>query len=362
MTWCAGCSRLSIDPSSIRLRPAAGLAAAMPCVMLGQFPTPLEPTPRLSAALGGPALWIKREDLSGLALGGNKTRQLEALMGATLAEGADTVVTTAAAQSNFCRTVAAAGAKLGVHVVLLLRGDATTPVTGNLLLDQLFGAEIEFVDTTDPYDPAVPRRLDAILDRLRAAGRRPKLLHVVGAAGALGAAAYIPAAEELAAQFADAEIEPAAMYVTAGSGLTVAGLALGLKHLRLRTRIIGVCAQSEAAFLHPLIVRRANEAAALLGLGTTIGEDDVELDDQHIGTGYGVAGEAGIAAMELTARKEGLVLDPVYTGKCMAGLIAHIRAGRWRMGEIVVFLHSGGAPRLFAYGAEGLAAAKGPAR
>ncbi|HSZ89702.1 MAG TPA: D-cysteine desulfhydrase family protein [Acetobacteraceae bacterium] len=346
----------------MQTRPAAGLAASMPCVVLGQFPTPLDAAPRLSAALGGPTLWIKREDLSGLALGGNKTRQLEALMGATLAEGADTVVTTAAAQSNFCRTVAAAAAKLGLNAVLLLRGDPTTPVTGNLLLDQLFGAEIEFVDTTDPYDPAVLRRLDAILDRLRAAGRVPKLLHVVGAAGALGAASYVPTAEELARQFVDAGIDPVALYVTAGSGLTVAGLALGLKHLRSGTRVVGVCAQTEAAVLHPLIVRRANEASALLGLGTTIVEGDIELDDQHIGTGYGVASAAGIEAMELAARKEGLVLDPVYTGKCMAGLIAHVRAGRWRAGETVIFLHSGGAPRLFAYGAEGLAAARGVVR
>jgi 1-aminocyclopropane-1-carboxylate deaminase/D-cysteine desulfhydrase-like pyridoxal-dependent ACC family enzyme len=190
----------------------------------------------------------------------------------------------------------------------------------------------------------------------------PKLLHVVGAAGALGAASYVPTAEELARQFVDAGIDPVALYVTAGSGLTVAGLALGLKHLRSGTRVVGVCAQTEAAVLHPLIVRRANEASALLGLGTTIVEGDIELDDQHIGTGYGVASAAGIEAMELAARKEGLVLDPVYTGKCMAGLIAHVRAGRWRAGETVIFLHSGGAPRLFAYGAEGLAAARGAVR
>ena len=343
---------------TVAMRPASVLAASMPCVVLGQFPTPLEPAPRLAAALGGPAVWVKREDMSGLALGGNKTRQVEALIGAALAAGADTLVTTAAAQSNFCRTVAAAAAKLGLHAVLLLRGGADTPVTGNLLLDGLMGAEIEFIATTDSYDPAIARRLDSILDRLRASGRKPMLLHVVGVAGALGAAAYVPAAEELAAQFAARRIEPAAMYVTAGSGLTVAGLALGLKHLQVATRVIGICTQKEVAFLHPIVVRRANEAASLLGLSTRIEDADIELDDRQIGPGYGIATSRAVDAIELAAGTEGLVLDPVYTGKGMAGLAAHVRAGRWAAGDTIVFLHSGGAPGLFAYGAEALAAAR----
>ena len=340
------------------MRPAVGLAASMACVALGHFPTPLEPAPRLAAALAGPALWIKREDLSGLALGGNKTRQLEALMAAALASGADTVVTTAAAQSNFCRTTAAAAAKLGLRAVLLLRGGADAPVTGNLLLDQLLGAEIEFIATADPYDPAVARRLEQIMDRLRASGRKPELLHVVGAAGTLGAAAYVPAAEELVRQFAANGIEPDALYLAAGSGLTMAGLALGLKHLGVNTRVIGISAQVPAGFLRPIVARRANEVAVMLGLATRLAEDEIELDDRQIGAGYGIATLASVDAMELGARTESLVLDPVYTGKCMAGLIAHVRAGRWPAGTTVAFLHSGGAPGLFAYGAERLAAVR----
>jgi len=340
------------------MRRHAGLSATLATVALGQFPTPLEPAPRLTAALGGPRLWIKREDMSGLALGGNKTRQLEALMAEALSNGADTVVVTAAAQSNFCRTAAAAAAKLGVHAVLLLRGNTDASRTGNLLLDHLLGAEIEFLDTTDPYDPAVPQRLERIMQRLRAAGRKPQLLHVVGAAGALGAAAYVPFAEELATQFAASGIMPAALYVTTGSGLTMAGVALGLKALELPTRVVGICAQQPVDFLLPIVVRRANEAAELLGLPTRLDAADIELDDRQIHPGYGIANAAAVEAIELAARTESLLLDPVYTGKCMAGLIAHVRAERWASNDAIVFVHSGGAPGLFAYGAERLAAAR----
>jgi 1-aminocyclopropane-1-carboxylate deaminase/D-cysteine desulfhydrase-like pyridoxal-dependent ACC family enzyme len=147
-----------------------------------------------------------------------------------------------------------------------------------------------------------------------------------------------------------------------GSGLTVAGLALGLKHLGSPVRVVGICAQKPAAFMRPLIVERANEAAALLGISTRIEAEDIALDDRHIGQGYGIATRASVEAIELAARTEGLLLDPVYTGKCMAGLIADIRAGRWSGGGPVVFLHSGGTPGLFGYGADRLEAARSGTR
>ena len=340
------------------MRAQEGPSPGVPRVVLGQFPTPLESAPRLAAALGGPPLFVKREDLSGLALGGNKTRQLEALMAAALATGADTVIATAAAQSNFCRTTAAAAAKLGLGAVLLLRGHAGLPVTGNLFLDQLLGAEIEFIETADPYDPAVPARLDEIATRLRAQGRRPHLIHVVGGSGALGAAAYVPAAEELVGQCQTLGISPAALYIAVGSGLTAAGLALGLKHLGSPMRVVGICVQRPASFMGPLIIQRAEEAAALLGISMRVEPEDLALDDQHIGQGYGIATGAALEAIELAARSEGLILDPAYTGKCMAGLMADIRAGRWAAGRPVIFLHSGGTPGLFAYGADRLRAAR----
>jgi 1-aminocyclopropane-1-carboxylate deaminase/D-cysteine desulfhydrase-like pyridoxal-dependent ACC family enzyme len=277
-------------------------------------------------------------------------------MAAVLAEGADTVLTTAAAQSNFCRTTAAACARLGLRCVLLLRGRPDSAVSGNLLLDTLFGAEIEFIDTYDPYDPAITARLDKMVAGQLAAGRRPHVLHLPGRTGALGAAGTVSLAEEMAAQWNAASIDPVAVYLVASSGLTMAGTLLGLKHLGARARVVGICAQTPAAFLRPLIARRANEAAALLGISTRVNESEVELDETALGPGYGVPDSSTVAAIELAARTEGLVLDPVYTGKAMAGMVAQIGSGRWR-GDAegpVVFVHSGGAPTLFAQGVDTL--------
>jgi D-cysteine desulfhydrase/L-cysteate sulfo-lyase len=323
-------------------------------VVLGSFPTPLEAAPRLSAAVGT-QVWVKREDLSGLALGGNKTRQLEALMAAAIGAGADCLVATAAAQSNFCRTVAAAGAKLGLEVHLLLRGAADNADSGNLLLDRLLGAEISFTPTLDPYAPDIAADLAGLVDRLRAAGRRPHLLHMAGSAAARGAAAYVPMAEELLGQFAAMGIMPEGICMVASSGLSAAGLALGLQAAGAAIPILGICAQTPAAFLHPLILQRAEEARELLGLRAHVTASDIELDEGFIGPGYGRADATTLAAMDLAARTEALILDPVYTGKAMAGLAAHARAGRWAEGG-VVFIHSGGAPGLFAYGGDRLAA------
>lgn len=333
----------------------------IPRVALGNFPTPLESAPQLSAALGGPAIFIKREDLSGLALGGNKTRQAEALMADAIDLGADTVVATAAAQSNFCRTIAAAGAKLGLHVHLLLRAHGTPPVTGNLLLDRLVGAEIEFIDTLDAYDPIIAPRLDDLMQRLRAAGRRPHLLHMNGAAAVRGAAAYISMAEELDAQFQDTRQRPSALYLVTSSGLTASGLLAGFRALGSPIRLVGICAQTPADFLTPRILQRAAEAARFVGLNLSFDNDDITLDDAFLGPGYGIPDAGTVAAIELAARSEALILDPTYTGKAMAGLIAHVRSGRWRKDESIVFLHSGGAPGLFA-GAARLVSARSAQR
>lgn len=350
---------MSAEHTSPEMRARTGLLASLPRVVLAHLPTPLDAAPRLAAALGGPEIWIKREDLSGLALGGNKARQSEALMAAVLADGADTVVTTAAAHSNFCRTTAAACARLGLRCVLLLRGEAGMAVTGNLLLDALFGADIEFIDTQDAYDPAIAARLEAIMRRLRAEGRRPYVLHLPGRTGALGGAGTASLAEELVAQCRARAITPAGVVLVASSGLTMAGTLLGLKHLGMRARVVGICAQVPASFLRPIVARRANEAGELLGLATRIDEQEVELDETALGQGYGRATAATVDAIELAARTEGVVLDPVYTGKAMAGLIAQIRAGRWQAADgPVVFVHSGGAPTLFAQGADALAAAR----
>ena len=331
---------------------SSSLTAALPRVRLAHLPTPLEPAQRLSRECGGPPIWIKREDLSGLALGGNKARQLEFLMADAQTHGAQAVVTTAAVQSNFCRSCAAAGAALGMHVGLLLRGDGTEAVQGNYLLDRLFGAEIRFIDTRDPYDPAVTPALEQFVADLRARGLTTHVLHLPGRTGTLGAAAMVDTGQEMARQFSAQGVLPQAVFLAAGSGLTVAGVALAFKALGLPTRVVGVSVQRSADFIRPLIIERANAAAQLLGLTVRLVADDVDIDDRHLGDGYGQSSPAGMQAMQLAGRTQGIVLDPVYTGKAMAGMLAQLREGRWRGDAPVVFFHSGGAPGMFAQAAE----------
>ncbi len=321
----------------------------LPRISLIRAPTPLTPAARLGTAIGLNGLTIKREDLSGFAMGGNKPRQLEAVVADALASGADTLITTAAAQSNFCQTTAAAAAHLGLDCVLLLRGRADSSVQGNLLLDHLFGAAIEFLDTEDPYDPIVPDRLTAVADRVRARGGQPYTVHLPGQTGALAAAAAAGQASELREQFAVLDGPPTALYLAVGSGLTAAGLILGFKHLGVTTRVVGISVQQTADFLKPLIVDRANAAAARLGIDTRVDEPDFELDDLYIGPGYGMPSPASLAAVALAGAHAALVLDPSYTGKALSGLIDHRQSGRLSADDQVVFVHTGGAAGLFAH-------------
>lgn len=328
------------------------LTAALARVPLAQLPTPLEPAARLSAELGGPAIWIKREDLSGLALGGNKPRQLEFLMAAAIAQGAQAVVTTAAVQSNFCRACAAAGAKLGIRVGLLLRGTGQEDVQGNYLLDKVLGAELRFIDTRDPYDPRVPLWLDEFVADFTRRGLKTQVMHLPGKTGTLGAAAMVCAGEEMARQFVERQLVPQALFTAVGSGLTVAGLVLAFKALGVPTRVVGISVQRPASFIVPLIVERANAAAQLLGLAVRVGADDFAIDDRHMGAGYGVPSQAAVDAILLGGRTEGLLFDPIYSGKALGGMLAQIREGRWSGAAPLVFFHSGGAPGLFASAAQ----------
>jgi 1-aminocyclopropane-1-carboxylate deaminase/D-cysteine desulfhydrase-like pyridoxal-dependent ACC family enzyme len=315
----------------------------LPRIRLALLPTPLQPAPRLGERLGIDLL-VKREDQSGLGLGGNKARQVEVLIADAVAGDADTVLTTAGAQSNFCRAFAAGAARLGLRCILLLRGDRQASPVGNLLLDLLFGAEIHWIDTADPYDPAVLERLHALA---AAAGERVRIVHLPGEAGPLAAAAATSLALELAEQ---CHPEPTAIYLAAGSGLTAAGLALGCEAAGLPARVRAVSVQQPGSFIEPLIRRRAGEAAALLGLDVRLAPDRLVVDDGWIEPGYGQPSRPALDALAVAARLEGWVLDPVYTGKALAGLIADAQRGDLA-GERVVFLHSGGAPSLFAHGA-----------
>jgi D-cysteine desulfhydrase family pyridoxal phosphate-dependent enzyme len=324
---------------------------ALPRVRLAHLPTPLDRCPRLSEALGGVDLWIKRDDLTGLAFGGNKTRQLEFLFADILAERADTVIAGAYTQSNWCRQITAAASKLGLHVVLvLLHGEKGPALQGNLLLDRLMGADVTVVDL-DSMERLAPL-LEAKAAELARAGRRPYVVRPFGLDKlTLGAVGYVNGALELDAQLEAADIEPDFLYLC-GANMTPAGMALGLKALGHRTRLVNVApiVWSEPRPLD--IARVANAAAARLDLDVHITPEDIDNHDVYIGERYGVVTEGARAALRLVAGTEGIILDPVYSAKAMAGLIDHVRRGRVGRGQTVVFLHTGGTPAVFAYAAE----------
>ena len=327
------------------------MSSALPRIPLAHLPTPYEPAPRLAREAGLRALWIKREDLSGPALGGNKIRQIEYILGAARAAGADTVLTTAASQSNFCRALAGCAAEAGMGCRLMLRAAGGTAPVGNLLLMRLFGAEISFTDATDPWHPSVRAELDAIADELRARGRKPFVVQLPGETAALAAAAWALAGEEFAADFSRAGEAPDILAVACGSALTLAGLAVGFARQAIPTRLLGVSVQQPATRLVPWVSDVCARAATLLGWDVGDAMARVTITDDQIAPGYARPSQAGLAALRLAARTEGLVLDPSYTGKAMAGLLAAARPG-----GTAAFLHSGGAPSLFAQ-AEAVAAA-----
>lgn len=313
-----------------------------PPVPLGTFPTPLEPAPRLAAALGlGPEdLWVKRDDLTGLGGGGNKIRKLEWTVGAALAEGADTLVTTGAAQSNHARLTAAAGARLGLDVVLVLRGAAGASRSGNLALDGLFGARLAWAGDVDRagLDAAAAE----VCDRLRARGARPALIPF-GGSGTLGARGYVRCGEELRARVPDLRTAVVAL----GSGGTMAGLVAALGTGSVLGVDVGALADPAAAVVA--------FAAPLTSEAVTAERLRVRRD--QVGAGYAALTEPVTEALRLAARTEGIVLDPTYTGRALAGLRAAVRDGSVRPGEKTVFVHTGGLPGLFGH-ADAVAAAE----
>jgi 1-aminocyclopropane-1-carboxylate deaminase/D-cysteine desulfhydrase-like pyridoxal-dependent ACC family enzyme len=313
-----------------------------------QFPTPLEEAPRLGAALGV-RLLVKREDLSGYGLGGNKLRKLDAIFADLQARGCDAVVSTAGAQSNFCRSLAAGCARLGLGCMLVLRGPTNAPLQGNLLLDRLFGAELRFTEATDPWDKRITAALDAGAAELRARGKKPAIVHLTGETAALAAAAWIGGADELLGQCDALGVDPDRVVVACGSGLTLIGLALGLKRRGRKARVTGISVQQDEQRLAPWIIASAAATARHAGLDLELARGDFDLLDAYRGPGYGAPSRAALDAMALAARSEGLVLDPVYTGKALAGLAAEIAAGRIARGQTIVFLHSGGTPAVFTH-------------
>lgn len=312
----------------------------LPRHALGHFPTPLEPLPRLSARWEGPELWVKRDDQTGLAGGGNKTRKLEFLVADALRQGADTLVTGGAAQSNHVRQTAAAAAKLGLRCHLVLKGSPTAPHQGNLLLDQLLGAEIHWTQQE------LPQALATITQSLQAQGHRAYLIPYGGSNG-LGVCGYAAAWLELEAQMAALGLAFDAVIVASSSGGTQSGLALGAQACGYRGRLIGISIAERAEALRSTLRALVEEAQAMLGL--PIGAPAFEVDDSWLGAGYGIPAAEELATLREVARTEGLLVDPVYTGRALTGLRGLIARGELRRGQRVLFWHTGGVPALFAY-------------
>lgn len=324
----------------------------LPRVRLGHAPTPIERLPNLERRLGSSRLYVKRDDCTGLAFGGNKVRQLEFYMGEARARGADTVLITGAVQSNFLRVTAAAARRLGLDCHLQLEERVPDPsplyrASGNLLLDRMLGATLHSYPEGED-EAGADARLGEIAADLAATGRRPYIIPLAPGHRPLGALGYVVAAREILAQTAAEGLALDEIVVASGSGHTHAGLLFGLRALGSRPRVTGVCVRRPAAAQRPRIRARLDEIAALLDLDPVAGDDDIHLIDDFLAPGYGRLNPTTTDAIATAARTEALILDPVYTGKAMAGFMQRARAAG--AGQALLFIHTGGTPAVFAYG------------
>jgi L-cysteate sulfo-lyase len=323
--------------------------AKFPRVSLAHLPTPLEPLPRLSQELGGPAIWLKRDDCTGLATGGNKARKLEFLMGEALARNADTILCFGALQSNHVRQTAAAAARLGLacHAILsdvVRYREPAYEVSGNRLLDELLGASVHVVADAAAAGQ-VARELIAELERQ---GRTHYAIPV-GGSSAVGALGYVGCANELWQQARDLGIRFSAIAHATSSAGTQAGLLAGFAGLKSDIAVRGFNVYSDdPAGQRAGLARLCDEVCGMLGIAE-VARERLEISSEFIGEGYGEPTTEALRAIRLMARCEGILLDPVYSGKAMAGLIETIRRGDLPADDPVVFLHTGGAPGIFAY-------------
>lgn len=316
---------------------------------LGFFPTPLIELSRLSKALDGPTIFMKRDDNTGLALGGNKTRKLEFIMGDALAQGADCVITAGAAQSNHCRQTAAAAASLGLECHLVLGGEEPEQTSGNLLLDKIFGSHIHWAGANRKGED-IPK----IVEQLTKQGKKPYVIPY-GGSNELGALAFVEAFKELESQRESMDLSFTHIVFASSSGATQAGLMLGKKILNSPAQIVGINidkGETDKVPFDQYTVALANSTASLIGADHQFTESDLTLNSDYVGEGYGVVGTLENEAIAMTAQTEGILLDPVYTGRAMGGLIDMIRSGKIKKTDRVLFWHTGGAPALFAYSSD----------
>ncbi len=327
----------------------------LPRARLVRRHTPLEPMENLSKAVGGGSLYVKRDDLSGLAFGGNKVRQLEFYLGEALAEGADTIMMTGAVQSNFVRTAAAACRKLGLdcHIQLeerVAKNDPEYRKNGNVLLNHLFGAILHSYSQGED-EAGADRNLVEIAERLKDTGHHPYIVHMLPDHKPLGALGYVVAAQELLQQIDETGITVDEIVVASGSGNTHAGLLFGLRALGSDIRVFGVCVRRNVERQYPRMQTRLKQIAELLDMESKVTDDDIHLIDDYFAPGYGLANQDVFAAIFLGAQYEALVLDPCYMGKTMAGMLERAVAGKADK-KNVLMIHTGGTPAIFAYGQE----------
>jgi L-cysteate sulfo-lyase len=327
--------------------------AKLPRIALGSYPTPLADARQLSAALGGPRILIKRDDLTGLALGGNKCRKLEFVMADAQQKGIDTVITTGSSQSNFALQMAAAARKLEMKAYLVLAKGVHVEKQGNLLLHDILDSKVRIIEVSASalLGNAIMAKMNALADELRQQGRRP-LVIPAGAHTALGTVGWIDAVDEIWQQLQAQNINAQYLVVTNGSSGTQAGLELGTRYLELPLKVIGFSVFNKTSRAVNEVVKMGNETAKLLNLNLTLNPDEITIYDNYIGEGYGIITDGCVQAIRLVAQTEAIFLDPVYTGKAMAGLIALIRNGYFSTKDTVVFIHTGGIPALFAYDRE----------
>ena len=317
----------------------------LPRFPLARLPTPLESLPRLSRELGGPKLLIKRDDLTGLALGGNKTRKLEFLVGQALEQGADTLVTVGAAQSNHCRQTAAAAAKAGLRCELILTGIRPDVANGNLLLNELLGATCHWIERSQR-----PVKVRELTEQLRAQNRQPYAIPVGGSNG-VGATGYVVAMQELVAQLTAQKLPVDHLVFGSSSGGTQAGMVLGASIAGFKGQLHGLSIDKDAPELEAYekeVAQIANECAEYIGSEMRLAKDDIKVVHGYVGEGYGVIGDLEREAIRLMARCEGIILDPVYAGRALGALLDLIRKGAFKKDETILFWHTGGAPALFA--------------
>jgi len=319
---------------------------ALPRFHLAEFPTPIHYLESFSKACNGPAIFMKRDDITSLGMGGNKTRKLEFLIGEALKQGKDTLVTAGGVQSNHCRLAAAAARKANLSCHLVLNGEQTESPNGNLLLDKIFGANVHYCDRKER-----DTRLSQVAENLVTSGKKPYVIPV-GGSNSIGSVGYVSAMLELETQLKDMHIKLDAIVFATSSGGTQAGLTLGAKIINFKGQVLGISIDQTKTGdepFPPVLKQIANTTAQRIGFPIQLVEEDFSLNCDYLGAGYAMPGDIEFNAIKDLAQYEGILLGPVYTARAMGGLINLIQKGYFRKDQTVLFWHTGGTPELFAW-------------